>query len=67
MNDHAVAPKCLAGVRVLEPVAIRGRAACSEVLAMLGAEVVKVENPKGESPAAPSAPDPHRGPTATTS
>src|SRR5262249_39414011 len=51
MNDTMVKAEvavgdCLAGVRVLDLTQFEAGPACTEALALLGAEVVKMQNPK---------------------
>ena len=50
MDQTAAAPNCLDGVRVLDLSLFEAGRSCTEALAWLGAEVVKVENPKGGEP-----------------
>jgi crotonobetainyl-CoA:carnitine CoA-transferase CaiB-like acyl-CoA transferase len=47
MDHTAAAPDCLDGVRVLDLSQFEAGPSRTEALAWLGAEVVKVENPKG--------------------
>jgi len=42
-----VPPNCLAGIKVLDLTQFEAGTTCTEALAWMGADVVKVENPDG--------------------
>src|SRR5246127_336980 len=50
MQDHSAAFDLLAGVRIVDFTQFEAGPSCTEALAWLGAEVVKIENPKMGDP-----------------
>src|ERR671919_581631 len=50
MSDNGQGLECLAGIRVVDFTQFEAGTSCTEALAWLGAEVVKIENPKTGDP-----------------
>jgi crotonobetainyl-CoA:carnitine CoA-transferase CaiB-like acyl-CoA transferase len=59
MDEVTVPPNCLTGIKVLDLTQFEAGTSCTEALAWMGAEVVKVENPKGGEAGRLGVPDPY--------
>src|SRR5712675_561176 len=59
MDGTTVPPNCLAGIKVLDLTQFEAGTTCTEALAWMGADVVKVENPDGGEAGRRSVADPY--------